>query len=292
MEDLNLKGQIIFMTGATSGLGKVAACHIANKGAKVIVTVRNKEKGENLINQYKATYPKGAGQIELVKCNLNSFESITKACDEVKTKTDRLDMIINNAGIMNFKFQESKDGIEETLHVNLLAPMLILHYLGGLLEGSKNAKIINTASGLHQGVINFDDIELRKNKFTSFKVYRQSKLGVILLGRLLSKKLSEKGIGIYSQHPGVVKTALGRDAGWLSRLIFWLMGKSPEKGAQTLLHLVATPAESLTSGEYYADNKVTEITEESNDMEMAAKLLGVTREYLSAHLNGSSLIFE
>ena len=280
------------MTGATSGLGKVAACHIANQGAKVIATIRNTQKGENLLSHYKSTFPEGVGSIEFVECNLDSFESITKACNEVKAKTDQLDMIINNAGIMNFEFKESKDGIEETFHVNLLAPILMLHYLGGLLEGSKSAKIINTASGLHQGIINFDDIEFRENKFSSFKVYRQSKLGLIQLGRLLSEKLSKKGISIYSQHPGMVKTELGRDAGSFSKLVFWLMGKSPEKGAQTLLHLVNTPTGNLTSGEYYANNKVTKITEESNDLEMAAKLLGVTRQYLSAHLNGSSLIFE
>ncbi len=180
--------QTIFMTGATSGLGLDVASHLASTGAKVVVTVRNTEKLQALQDYYKTHYPTGQGKIEHIECDLSSFESILAACSAFKNKHDRLDTIINNAGVWNFEYKESKNQIEEIWHVNFLAPLLINHLLVDLLSQSREAKIIYTASGLHQGEINFDDLEFRKG-FSNFKAYRQSKLAVILMCRLLAEKL-------------------------------------------------------------------------------------------------------
>ena len=283
---MKLKNKIIFMTGATSGFVKVAACHMASQGALVVATSRNQEKGHELLASYLKNYPDGKGQIDLIKCDLDSFESIVSACHEVQKKYDRLDMIINNAGVMNFNFRASANDIEQTFQINLLAPVLIIHLLSGMLEQSPEPKIINTASALHQGIIHFEDLESRK-KFTGFDAYRQSKLGIILISRYLA----EKNINIYSQHPGLVKTELGRDFNRLAKAIFRLMGKSPKKGARTLLNLVETPVKDLTSGEYYADCKIKKITEESYDLAVAEKLLETTRSYLSPYLTEPSFIF-
>jgi len=277
------------MTGATSGLGKVAALHFANQGALLIVFARNEQKYKALVEEYHTKFPNGIGKIELVEGNLNSLDSVNAACLEVKEKHPKLDYIINNAGIMNFKFTESKDGIEETLQVNLLSPMLICHILGDCLKGSNDAKIIFTASGLHQGEIYFDNMEFRNN-FSSFKSYRHSKLGVILMCRLLAKKLAKENIGIYSQHPGMVRTKLGRSAGWFSRLIFWLMGSSPKKGAQNLIYLSECKNETLVSGEYYASKQIAKTTNESYDMKVAEQLLHATQKYLNDYIVESSLV--
>lgn len=180
--------QTIFMTGATSGLGLEVASHLASTGAKVVVTARSIEKVQALQDYYKTHYPKGQGTIDPIECDLSSFESILAACSAFKNKHDRLDTIINNAGVWNFEYKESKNQIEEIWHVNFLAPLLINHLLVDLLSQSREAKIIYTASGLHQGEINFDDLEFRKG-FSNFKAYRQSKLAVILMCRLLAEKL-------------------------------------------------------------------------------------------------------
>ena len=119
----------IFITGATSGLGKAAALQLAAEGAVVIAASRNAEKGAKLLSDYRDKFPKGKGRIELVECNLSSFESITMACEEIAESYDHLDMIINNAGIMNYEWKETNDHIEATWQVNLLAPMLIAHLL-------------------------------------------------------------------------------------------------------------------------------------------------------------------
>ncbi|NDP21378.1 MAG: SDR family NAD(P)-dependent oxidoreductase [Paludibacter sp.] len=285
-----MKNKVIFMTGATSGLGKVAALHAANSGATLIVFARNKEKGKELVNFYASNYPNGLGKIEILVGDLSSFASVVSACNEFKTKYDSIDMIINNAGIMSFKPNLSKDGIEETFQVNLLSPLLICHLLFDLLLKSTEPKIIFTASGLHQGEIMFNNLEF-KNNFSSYRTYRQSKLGVILCCRLLSGRLKEYNIEIYSQHPGMVRTELGRSAGWISKLIFLLMGVSTKKGAKTLIYLMDSTKNSLISGEYYADEQIKKTTPQSYDMEVAQKLNKTVQKYLKNYLEKPSPIF-
>ncbi len=281
----------IFITGATSGLGKAAALHLASEGAVIIAASRNAEKGAKLLSDYRDKFPKGKGRIELVECNLSSFESITMACEEIAESYDHLDMIINNAGIMNYEWKETHDHIEATWQVNLLAPMLIAHLLIPKFKKALEPKLIFTTSGLHQGVIDFEDPEFKNKSFSSYKSYRQSKLGVILITRLLAHQLSEEEIGVYTQHPGMVNTDLGRSAGALSKLIFNWMGTTPEKGAETLLYLANTSNEDLVSGEYYTKSHVDKITNKSYDFDMAEKLLVLIKKYLKKHITEKSLIF-
>lgn len=290
MKTTDLANKTIVMTGATSGLGKVAACEMANNGASVFVLCRNHDKGKMLQKDYHESYANGRGSIEIIPCDLSAFHSIVTASNDLHSKLNSVDMIINNAGIMNFQFKETQDRIEETWQVNLLAPMLLSHLLIDLLATSEDARIIFTASALHQGEINFQDLESRK-EFTSYKAYRQSKLALILECRYLGQKLSKTNIGVYAQHPGLVRTDLGRGASWLSRMFFAVMGKNPHDGCKTLLHVVETPKEDLISGEYYADNKVTHTTKESYDLSVAAILFETVRAYLDAHITKSSLIF-
>lgn len=279
------------MTGATSGLGKMSALKAAQEGATLIVLARDKVKGQELCTDFKNQYPQSSGTIEIIEGDLSSFDSVSAACEVVKQKYPVIDMIVNNAGIMNFDTKKTINNIEETLQVNLLSPLLISHLLFENLTKSDDPKIIITSSALHQGNINFDNLEFN-NSFSSFKVYRQSKLGVILICRLLAKSLKKHKVGVYSQHPGMVRTDLGRTAGWFSKMIFYVMGKSPEKGSQTLSFLIETPNVELTSGEYYANNKIITTTKESYDLEVAQKLLETVRKYLDQYIKFDSVIFQ
>ena len=269
--------QRIFMTGVTSGLGKVAALKLAKEGHHIIASCRNMKKGEELGQELLSSGSNPEGTIELVHCDLSSFASIRKACSDILNRYDALDQVILNAGVWHFERTETEDGIEEIFQVNLLAPALMIQLLSPLLSNPETSKIIITSSGLHQGTIQFDDIEFTKG-FSGFKAYRQSKLGVILLTRLLHDQFKQQKVGVYCQHPGVVQTELGRHAGWWSRVIFKLIGKSPEKGARTLLYLAQTPKSDLTSGEYYASSKVVKATQESYNMETAKRLMEVIEE--------------
>ena len=217
-------------------------------------------------------------RVELIKCDLSSFQSVVEACDEVRSKCEQIHLLLLNAGLWNFEFIASKDQIEETFQVNVIAPVLIFKRLQDLLPTDNSSKVILTSSGLHQGTIYFEDIEFRK-RFSGFKSYRQSKLAVLLLTRLFANKSTYAGISFYCVHPGVVNTKLGRNAGWFANLFFKLIGKSPQKGARTHIHLIDESTENLTSGGYYANSRMVKTTRQSYDLEMAERLEQVIQNY-------------
>jgi NAD(P)-dependent dehydrogenase (short-subunit alcohol dehydrogenase family) len=274
-----LENRVIFFTGATSGFGLIAALEFVQLGANVVITARSVEKFELVRNELQGKFPNAKGKLDFVICDLSSMKSVAIACDEFKKRYSKLDVLINNAGIWNFSYRETSDKIEETFQVNLMAPVFINHTLRDLLAKSDFAKSIFTASGLHQGNFNFEDPEFR-NKFSGFKAYRQSKLGIILMTRLYDSLDKKSGISYYAQHPGMVNTKLGRDAGWFSNLIFKLMGKSPEKGAQTLIYLVTQDKGNLTSGAYYQNQKVSQSSKESYNLTTAKRLESLVNQYL------------
>ena len=282
----------IFITGATSGIGLETALALASDGNHIIATARSLEKGNILLDAYKARFTQAQGNIEMVICDLSSFESIVAACNEVKLKHPKIDTIINNAGVWNFSYRATKNNIEEILQVNVLAPLLINQLLFELLSKSEDAKTIFAASGLHQGDVNLDDLEF-KRKFSGFKAYRQSKLEVILLCRLLAKKWAKYNIGVYCEHPGFVSTGLGRDAGWFANIFFKLFGIPAIKGAETLIYLSTQQKSTLVTGEYYYQKAVKKITPQSYDILTAERLLAGLKPYLLDYIKpGEGNIFE
>ena len=267
--------QTALITGATSGFGQIIAEQLAAKGYRIILLARSLEKADKLHKGILAKHPDC--RMDIYECNLSSIDSILTACKEIKSKHSNIDLLILNAALWNSEFTETKDGIEETFEVNVIAQVLLFRELKSIIPESDSSKVIFTASALHQGNIDFQNIEFRNN-FSGFKVYRQSKLGVILLTRILAEK--HPRLPIYCVHPGVVRTQLGRKANWFSRMIFKIIGTSLEKGASTHMHLINTPSEKLTSGGYYANSKLTNTTKESYDMNVAQQLLDVVDEYL------------
>jgi NAD(P)-dependent dehydrogenase (short-subunit alcohol dehydrogenase family) len=278
-----MNAQTIFFTGATSGFGKVAAMKLANDGAFIVATTRSKEAGAQLLLDFKKHFPEAKGHIELIDCDLTSFESVVSACLRFEQQYGRLDVLINNAGLWNYDWKQTQNGIEETLQVNLLAPILITRMLLPLLLKTPNARTINTASGLYSGTINFEDIENRLD-FSGFKAYRQSKLGVILWSRLLAGELKPEQVGVYIHHPGLVDTKLSKNAGSFSKWFFATFGRTVEKGAETLIFLVEAPGDKLVSGGFYKDLKVMKTGGKSNDVSLAERLLSVCREYIVDYL--------
>lgn len=272
-----LKNKIVFITGATSGIGEETALGLAELGATIVFTTRDDLKGEKTRNELIAAT--NNENIDMLKCDLASFESIKNCCKEFKSKYDSLHVLINNAGVWDFKRRTSKDGIENIFATNYLAPFLMTDLLLDVLKKSNPSHIINVTSGMHYGTINFDDIEF-KQKFSGAKAYRQSKLGLILFTRLLAKKLEGTGVTVNCVHPGMNKTDLGRDAGGFSRMIFKLMGKDPRIGAETSIYLASSPDVGNITGEYFAKKKIKKSSKESYDMDLAKKLWDVSKKYL------------
>ncbi|UCF12962.1 MAG: SDR family oxidoreductase [Thermoplasmatales archaeon] len=272
-----MKNKIVLITGATSGLGKETAMGLAKLGATIVFTSRDRLKGEKTRTELIAA--SGNENIDMLHCDLASFESIRSCCKEFRSKYDSLHVLINNAAIWDFKRRESKDGIENIFATNFLAPFLMTHLLLDVLKKSSPSRIINVTSGMHYGTIHFDDIEYKQN-FSGSKAYRQSKLGLILFTRLLAKKLEGTGVTVNTVHPGMNKTNLGRDAGGFSRMIFKLMGKDPKIGAETSIYLASSPDVENITGEYFAKKSIKRSSKESYDMDLAQRLWGVGKKYV------------
>lgn len=266
------------ITGATSGIGIEISKHLVKQNYQLIVLARNAEKVADL-KEILDEVTVGASVISIA-CNLSSFFSVQNACKQIHNEFGAIDLLVLNAGIWNFELKKTENQIEETLQVNVLSQMLIFNELYAQLANGVDPKVLFTASALHKGKINFDDLELRNN-FSGFHAYRQSKLGVILLTKWWASQERYNNLSFYSVHPGMVNTNLGRSAGWFSQAIFKLFGKSPKKGAQTHLHLINTSTKNLNNGAYYANSKVTDTTYYSKQMDNANALVKAYNNYLS-----------
>jgi NAD(P)-dependent dehydrogenase (short-subunit alcohol dehydrogenase family) len=275
--DMSMESKVVLITGATSGIGKATAVGIAKMGATVVLMSRDRERGEDAEHDIRRL--SGNDDVHMIFCDLASFDSIRRCCDEFRIKFGRLDVLINNAGVWDFKRKESEDGIERTLAVNFLAPFLMTNLLLDMLRRSAPSRIVNVASALHLGKVNFDDIELKKS-FSGFSAYSQSKLCVILFTRLLAMKLKGTGVTANCMHPGMVNTNLGRDSGTAARSFLKLFGASPEKGARTSIYLASSPDVRKVSGEYFANQKPKASSRESYDMEVASRLWEVAEKYV------------
>lgn len=269
----------LFFTGGTSGLGRAAVMSLAAEGHHVLLAARNEALAQALIDDVARQHPESGGRLTFVRCDLASLSSVRNACEAVTRHYPQVDTIVNNAGLWSFDREETVDGLESTFQVNVVAPALIIDRLAPLLRTKGGGTIINTASGLHQGTIQFEDIGYAKS-FSGFKAYRQSKLAIMLLTRLWAREFAADGIGVYSQHPGLVDTGLVRRGGWFARWFFRVFGRTPEKGAETLLWLIRAERETLKSGEFYADCKIKKATSTSEDLALAERVFGVVRAHL------------
>jgi NAD(P)-dependent dehydrogenase (short-subunit alcohol dehydrogenase family) len=274
---VKLNDKIIFITGATSGIGKETARGLAKLGSTIVFTTRDVSRGDKIKDELIKTTKNN--KIEYLFCDLSSFESIINCCNKYIEKYDKLHVLINNAGVWDFKKRLSKDGIENIFAVNYLAPFLMTNLFLDVLKKSAPSRIINVTSGMHYGTINFDDIEF-KNNCSGDRAYSQSKLGLILFTRFLAKKLEETGVTVNCVQPGMNKTNLGRDAGSFSRVIFKILGKNPEKGAETSIYLASSPEVKNISGEYFEKKKIRKSSKESYNLDLANKLWNLSKNYV------------
>lgn len=275
-----MKDKIVLITGATSGIGKEAAKSLSKMGAHVVITARDLKKGLDT----KAEIENYSGiPVDLIECNLSSFDSIHNMVNEFNNRYAKLDVLINNAGLWHSRFIESKDGIEETFAVNVLAPFLITALMLAKLKAAGNSRVIFTASAFHFGGIRFKDIENRK-RFYGFDAYRQSKLAVILLTRYLAPILGKYGITVNSMHPGLVSTNLGRHGSTLFDAIFRWFGISASKGADTIVWLASSIESHKISGEYLVKRKVSKSLPQSNNLAKAARLYNILHSYTGVEI--------
>jgi NAD(P)-dependent dehydrogenase (short-subunit alcohol dehydrogenase family) len=276
--ELNLKDKVCIVTGSNSGIGKETALALAEMGASVVTVVRNKESGEKACSEIIEA--SGNNSIDLMICDLSSMESIRRFAAEFKDKYDRLDVLINNAGVVISKRQLTIDGFEQTLAVNYLAPFLLTHELLSVLKASAPSRVINLSSGLHKRAkLNLDDLQ-SESSYKSRNVYGSAKLMVVMHTYELARRLKDTGIAVNVVLPGFVATNLGRSSGSLSsRLMFGMMKPfqlSPKEGAETSVYVASSSDIEGVTGKCFEKKVETESAEISYDVDLQKQLWDAT----------------
>jgi NAD(P)-dependent dehydrogenase (short-subunit alcohol dehydrogenase family) len=277
-----MNGRICLITGATNGIGKATATELARRGATVLLTTRSPELGEATKQEIMSRT--GNERIDVFHCELGSFVSIMKCCEDVKRRYDKLHVLINNAGILETKRRLSRDGVEMTFAVNHLAPFLMTNLLLDPLkrgaEPHTAARIITVSSAAHTGAtMKFDDLE-GKQKFSGGFAYCQSKLANILFTKKLARILAGTGVTANCLHPGAVNTKLFDKFPSVIAAALKLFLISPERGAQTSVYLATSPDVETISGEYFKNKTLRRSSKTSYDVRAADKLWDISRHYV------------
>ncbi len=229
--------RIAIVTGASSGIGLHTVLGLVRAGMRVVMVGRDRARTEaarRFVREHS-----GSDGIEILLADFSRLAEVRRLAGEILSAHHRIDLLVNNAGLMSRKYRFSFDGFELTFAVNHLAPFLLTCLLLDRLKASAPARIINVASEAHRGHrLNFSDL-VRPQDWGTLKAYGQSKLCNILFTRELAERLDGSRVVATCLHPGVVATAIGQRGG-LTEVVWRLMKpfmKSPEKGAETSLFL-------------------------------------------------------
>ena len=273
-----MQGKTVVVTGGTSGIGEVAAVNLAGQGARIVLIARDPARADATLAKLRTANPSALHTVHLA--DLSSLAEMKRVAGEIAAAEPRIDVLVNNAGAVFTARQESVDGLEMTFAVNHMAYFVVTNILLPNLKATPGARIVSTASMAHSsGKIDFDDLQLRK-KYSTFHAYGTSKLMNILFNCELARRLEGSGVTANCLHPGGVATRFGSNNSGLMAVIFKvaisIAGISPEKGAQTIIHLASSPDVATISGEYFYKCKVIEPTAAAQDDAAAKRLWDVS----------------
>ncbi|CAN5866648.1 SDR family oxidoreductase [soil metagenome] len=275
-----VSGKVCLVTGPTSGIGEVTARELAKLGATVIVLGRSREKAEATVEEIKTA--SGNGAVEYLLADLSSQKEIRNLPREFKARHDRLDVLVNNAGTVFAEYGETVDGVERTFTVNHLNYFLLTNLLLDTLKASAPSRIVNVASGAHQGAeLDFDDLGTKRN-YGFMKAYGRSKLANVMFTYELARRLEGTRVTVNALHPGSVATSIGtNNKVWYVRpalALFRLFSTTPEKGAETSVYLASSPEVEDVTGQYFVNKKPVASSKASYGEETAKRLWRVSEE--------------
>ena len=269
----SLTGKTCLVTGANSGIGKEIARGLAAEGMRVLMVARNRERGEAARAEVSAATDNPA--VELLVCDLASQRQVRELATTILDRCNRLELLVNNAGLTLGRRTLTEDGIETTFAVNHLAPFLLTNLLRDRLEASAPSRIVIVASDAHRGAeIDFDDLGGERG-YSGWRAYQQSKLANILFNRELARRQNETGVTATCLHPGVVRTGFGRQGPALIRFGTRIAGMfllPPNKGADTAIWLASSPEVEGASGGYYEKRRLANPSRAARDPVAATRL--------------------
>jgi len=284
-----MTGKVCLVTGATSGIGRAAANALAQQGATVVLVSRNPAKCAQVAAEMQSAF--GNQNIGFIAADLSSLAAVRAAAAEFRQRYARLDVLLNNAGVSPSRRRESVDGFEYAMALNHLGHFLLTNLLLDLLIASAPSRIVSVSSSLYkQAKLDLDDLQLRR-RFSSMRAYANSKLANILFTLELARRVADKGVTVNVMAPGLVKTNMGQEEGWFyafnKRLADFFGGKTPEKGADTLVWLATAPEVAGMTGQYFERRKAIPLSRDAADQELAVRMWRVSEELCGLSKEGA-----
>ncbi len=279
-------GKVVLITGGNAGIGKEAAVALARSGAAVVITSRDRDRGQRALADVRER--SGNAGVEVMELDLASFASIRTFAADFLARYDRLDVLLNNAGLMLSKRTETENGLETTFGVNHVGHFLLTTLLLDRLEGNPGgARVVNVSSHAHKGArrgLDFDDLQSTR-RYAGMQVYSRSKLANIYFTRELTRRVSD-GVTVNALHPGFVRSEFAR--GGDTNLLYSIgvrLGSpfaiSSESGAQTSVYLAASPDVDGVTGGYFYKCAPASISTAATDDNAARRLWDVSEELVS-----------
>jgi retinol dehydrogenase 12 len=256
----------VVITGASSGIGRAAAIELAKQGATVVPVGRDAGRTASIARKVGA---------EPIDGDFSSLGEVRALAGLLLERHERIDVLVNNAGLVAGRRRLTPDGLELTMAVNHFAPFLLTNLLLERLKASAPARVVTTASEAHRGGL-LDVADLNgERRWSAWSAYGTSKLANILFTRALARRLDGSGVVANCLHPGVIRTGLARGAplpirvGWRMASVFF---GSPRKGASTLVHLASAPEAAEVSGGYFSDSRPATPSVQAQDDELGEQL--------------------
>jgi NAD(P)-dependent dehydrogenase (short-subunit alcohol dehydrogenase family) len=247
-------GRVALVTGAASGIGQATSIGLARVAGTVVLLVRNAGRGEQALRDIHASVPDA--KAEVLECDLASQSSIRSAAARFMTGHDRLDILVNAAGVFVKQRKFSADGIELTFATNYLAYFLLTNELLPLLRASAPARVVNVASRYGRSKIDFEDLQKVRSRYSYLKSTPQTMLARVLFTQELANRLRGTGVVANAVHPGLVAhTGLLRDTRGPFKWVTDIFGSTPEKGADTVLWLSTAPEADIVSGKLFSKRR-------------------------------------
>jgi NAD(P)-dependent dehydrogenase (short-subunit alcohol dehydrogenase family) len=286
----DMAGRTILITGGNTGLGLETAVALAAAGADVTITSRDAGRGDAARKEIVDRAGVDADHVEVMALDLASTDSIRAFAAAFLESHPRLDVLVNNAGLILSERSETEDGFETTFGVNHLGHVLLTDLLLERLTASAPSRIVVVASEAHKFALDglkFDDLQC-EGHYWSYRVYGRSKLANILFSRALARRLEGTGVTVNAVHPGSVATRFARDGdtSFVTAASTWIarpFSRTPEEGARTQVHVASASELADVSGAYFVSSKRADrkLSRAARDDEAAERLWTVSRELLS-----------
>lgn len=273
-----MENKVFVVTGATSGIGRALALDLAKRGQTVVLVARDPDRGGAALKEIALATENP--HLDLQLCDLSILSSVRNLAEILRSKYDRIDVLINNASVYKTKRTVTVDGLEEMLAANHLGPFLLtnllLEWLQAAVQANGSARVLNL-SAPSTIPLNFEDLQSEKN-FNSLKTFGATKMANLLFTFALARRLENTGITVNAIHPGLARSGLMKEASIFMRLFTWLASRPPEKASEWIVQAATSPKFEKTTGKFLQRGKEIEPPAYALDQEAQERLWKISDE--------------